>query len=801
MFDWLSTDFFMPHGHCYLWDPRILWLQVLTNLSIALAYFAISATLGVLVWRAKDIPFKWMYAAFGVFIVTCGFTHLMDVVVIWKPQYWLDSMIRLVTAIASVMTAVLLPPLVPQALAIARGAKAAHDRGIALETAVKELELMYARARELDDQKTRFFANVSHELRTPLTLILGPLGKLRDADLPEEDRRHVEVIDRNARALLKHVNELLDVARVDAGGLAPSYADVDVAHLVRSSAAAFESAAAERRITLTVRTPDEQRAAVDPDQLQRVLVNLLGNAFKFTPDGGAVRCELRGGAGDVRVVVADSGPGIPPDERELVFERFRQSPSTSPRHQASSGLGLAIVRELVRLHEGRVEVGDAAEGGAEFRITLPVEAPPDAVVRRGVAVAPPEAPVLERPEVPRAAAVAPSPGAQVVVVEDNPDLRQYIAETLEEHATVVTAADGHAGLEAVTRTRPDLVVTDVMMPGMSGDRLLDALRAAPETRDTPVLVLTAKADDQLRVELLRRGAQDFLAKPFAADELRARCEPDRDRPDAAPAPGAARLPRGRRRRARPRPRGAQPRPRPQRRRDADRARPGGARQPGPRRAPARGLPRAAHAADVDRDAGARAAAGSGGRRGARARAGAARRRADAARRAGRPPARARPRRGRPADGQPRAGRARAAGPRRRRRARAARGGQGPRAAGRRARGAGRDLDRSGAGPDRRAQPRRERDQVHRRRIGDDHARARRRRRDDRGPDTGRGIAAADQARIFEPFERLEPVRQKHTAGLGLGLSLVRDVLDALGGSIAVDSELGRGSTFTIRLPG
>ena len=173
-----SAEWFMPHGHCYRWEPGLVGLQVITNGAIGLAYAGIAAALVVLVRRVRDIPFKPVYVAFGTFILTCGFTHFMDIVTIWSPLYWVDGGLRASTAVASVGTAMLLPPLLPRAVALARGARAAHERGLELEGVVKQLGTLYDRTRELEALKTQFFANVSHELRTPLALILGPTEKL-----------------------------------------------------------------------------------------------------------------------------------------------------------------------------------------------------------------------------------------------------------------------------------------------------------------------------------------------------------------------------------------------------------------------------------------------------------------------------------------------------------------------------------------------------------------------------------------------------------------------------------------------
>src|SRR6266516_955022 len=529
-----STQGFLPHGHCYFWRPEVVWLHVSSDVLIGLSYVAISATLAYLVHKGRrEIPFDWMILGFGLFIVACGGTHGMGVGTLWQPRYWLSGAIKLITASVSLATAFCLPLLIPKVLAMVQDAKLSKERKQRLESANRELETLNARLKELDELKTQFFANVSHELRTPLTLILGPTEKiLAGGGLTEEQRHGLEVVDRNARTLLKHVTDLLDIARLDARKMTVTLATVDLVKLFRATAAYFESLAREKQIELTVQTPGPVIAQADAEKLQRVFLNLLSNAFKFTPAGTKIRCAMRAEPNSAVIEVQDSGPGVPPDLRDAMFERFRQGEGHSTRRFGGTGLGLAIAKEFVELHRGQISVSDVPGGGALFRVELPLashaahaEAPTTVgsgtgdtafVARQTLAEL---SPVSTRPE---PTATSTTGHGLILVVEDNPDMNRFITETLAGQHSVASAFNGREGLEKALELRPDVIVTDLMMPEMSGDQLVREARACPELNAVPILVLTARADDELCAKLLREGAEDYLRKPFSADELQAR---------------------------------------------------------------------------------------------------------------------------------------------------------------------------------------------------------------------------------------------------------------------------------------
>jgi signal transduction histidine kinase len=379
--------------------------------------------------------------------------------------------------------------------------------------------------------KTRLLANMSHELRTPLALILGPVRKLLSGTSDTRTRRDLETVERNAQVLLKHLSDLLDVAKLETDRLEVDRAPLDLVALVRRTVALFEVVASERRITLTVETPSALPILGDAAKLERLLLNLLSNAMKFVPDGGRVRVAVETDGSRVALVVEDDGPGIPDALREVVFEPFRRGDDDTTRRFGGTGLGLTIAKEIVERHGGRIAVGDGIDGGARFTVELPQAAVPhelagdvtpaaaraalDEIARQTTAE-------LRPPSTPAAPTGGDRTHGLVLVIEDNVEMSRFLVDCLGDGYRVATAFDGHEGLEQAVALKPDCILTDVMMPVMGGEALVRALRALPELETIPIVVLTAKADDELRVRLLREGAQDYLTKPVVPEELCAR---------------------------------------------------------------------------------------------------------------------------------------------------------------------------------------------------------------------------------------------------------------------------------------
>lgn len=542
------SETYMPHGMCYLWEANLVWLHVVSDVLITAAYWAIPPFLVYLAVQARRripegasysatrLPYDWLLVAFGAFIVACGATHAMGIWTIWEPRYWLEGGVKAVTALASIATAIALPPLVPRVLDLIEDARVSERRREELEEAHREQQQLVERLREADEAKTRFFANVSHDLRTPLALVLGTVEDALEEDLPDEAREQLDTALRNARSLRGRVEDLLAVARSEAGSFGPEARDVDAAELVRELAERFRVHARQRSIAFEVQAPPSLPARLDLDMVERALQNLLSNAFQFTPDGGTVRCELDREDGALRLTVADSGPGLPEEDRDVVFAPFHQGPRALEAGKGGIGLGLAIVRDVAEAHGGSVAVESAPEGGALFVLQLPIgEVSSDAPAGdaagavEGVEDAPEPAAGAEAGTdtgrvddalSPQEAAASDRP--VVLVVEDNRDMRAHLARLLSDDYAVVAAADGREALEVVEEVEPDLIVTDVMMPRMDGAELIAAVRERPELSSVPVLVLTARAEEELPERLLRSGAQDYVLKPFDRGELLAR---------------------------------------------------------------------------------------------------------------------------------------------------------------------------------------------------------------------------------------------------------------------------------------
>jgi signal transduction histidine kinase len=388
---------------------------------------------------------------------------------------------------------------------------------------------------ELDRAKTAFFSNVSHEFRTPLTLMLGPQEDALASAEGVLSGDALQIVHRNTQRLLKLVNTLLNFSRIEAGRVQACYEPTDLALLTTDLASAFRSAIERGGLHFQVDCPPlGQPVYVDRDMWEKVVLNLLSNAFKFTFTGNITVALLD--AGDhVELKVADSGVGIPEHELPRLFERFHRIEGTRARTFEGSGIGLALVHELVRLHGGDIRATSRPGGGTTFTVSLPVGAAHLPAEHIGAA-RPLEDPASSAESFVQEAlrwgsaddveaATNPEPALlRVLVADDNADMRDYVTRLLRRHWVVDAVADGLQALELARRAPPDLVLTDAMMPGLDGFGLLRELRADARTAHIPVIVLSARAGEESRVAGLAAGADDYLVKPFSAKELLARVQ-------------------------------------------------------------------------------------------------------------------------------------------------------------------------------------------------------------------------------------------------------------------------------------
>ena len=408
---------------------------------------------------------------------------------------------------------------------------------------------------EIDRAKTQFFSNVSHEFRTPLTLMLGPLQDLlarSQTHLSPTAKEQLELANRNGARLLRLVNTLLDFSRIEAGRVQAVYQATDLASFTAELASVFRSATERAALKLVVNCkPLGEPAYVDRDMWEKIVLNLVSNAFKFTFEGEiAVSLERAGRAAELRV--RDTGVGIPSHEMPRLFDRFHRVPNTRSRTHEGSGIGLALVHELVKLHGGSMRVESEPGQGSTFIVSVPLGQDHLASGQVGgnrtlsstaTGAAPfveealrwlPDAETIGMPaEIAPDYELMPTPAAsfsesanrpRVLIADDNADMRLYLSRLLVEGFEVCAVANGQAALEAISKRKPDLVLSDVMMPELDGFGLLRELRAKDETRTIPFILLSAKAGEESRVEGLGAGADDYLVKPFSARELIARVQ-------------------------------------------------------------------------------------------------------------------------------------------------------------------------------------------------------------------------------------------------------------------------------------
>ncbi len=392
-----------------------------------------------------------------------------------------------------------------------------------------QVEREKIRLTEVDHLKSRFFANISHEFRTPLTLILGPIQEMKSKTGDPWWQDQLKLMQRNAHRLLRLINQILDLAKLDSGKAQLERSTLELVSFTKALTFSFQSLAEQKGIDLQVDSELQNLLlSLDKEKIEQVLLNLLSNALKFTPAHGAINVKISETPETVSISITNTGTGIAKDHLPHLFERFYQADTPGyATDQPSTGIGLALTREWVLLHEGEITVESEPNHFTRFQISLPRNGSNKAAdgPLKLEAIVPQELPALELPDEEPADLNGTSNDAKqpaLLIVEDNPDIRKYIRQALQDTYQITEAFDGAAGLDLATGNIPDLILTDVMMPKMDGFELSRRLKQQEATSHIPIIILTGKASRDSKLEGLATQADDFLAKPFDAEELRLR---------------------------------------------------------------------------------------------------------------------------------------------------------------------------------------------------------------------------------------------------------------------------------------
>ncbi len=400
---------------------------------------------------------------------------------------------------------------------------------------ISEIENQSQKLKELDRAKTQFFANISHDLRSPLTLILGSLDKITERDYNILDQESKEMLDmgmKNGKRLLYLADEIMDLTRLEEGKINLSLEYVKIVPYLRLLTKMFSSAAEIKSISLKFesKAEDESILQLDPHQFEKIIYNLLSNAIKFTPENGSVEVHVNSGKEFVTIEISDSGSGIPPESLELIFDRYYQSANAEYTSQAGVGIGLALVKELVELHDGSIIV-NSSDKGTSFQIKFPYkendwvsqavipERSLNVVTRNSLWMDLQE----EHDRMQISSLTNDMPDAKtILIVEDHKELRFYLKSILSSDFRVFMASNGANGLDILQSEKIDLIITDLMMPYMDGFEFIDQLKKDKGLRKIPVLVVSARTDKEEKIDLIKKGADDVISKPFDKEELYAR---------------------------------------------------------------------------------------------------------------------------------------------------------------------------------------------------------------------------------------------------------------------------------------
>jgi signal transduction histidine kinase/DNA-binding NarL/FixJ family response regulator len=520
----LHSNGFIPHGHCYLWKAGLVWLHIISDATIALAYYSIPLLLIYFISKRKDVPFNGVFLLFSTFILACGTGHLMDIWTLWHPNYWIAGCIKALTAIISIYTAFALIYFLPQALTLPTPTQLeAMNRVLTNEIVERkriEKELRQAEeiAKDSSQAKSEFLANMSHELRTPLNGILGYAQILqRTEPLTEKGSKGIGIIYQCGSHLLTLINDILDLSKIEARKLDLNPIDFYLPAFLDSVSEICRIRAEQKVIGFNLQLDPDLPTGIRADEkrLRQVLINLLSNAVKFTQQGSVTfKVTVINQAANkkgkiiykIRFEVIDTGTGITPDEVDKIFLPFEQV-GNQKRQIEGTGLGLAISQKIISLMGSQIQVESEFGTGSTFwfEVELPESqdwAKISRAVERGIVI-----------------------GYQgqrhtILIVDDKWENRSVIVNLLEPVGfTVIEASHGQEGIDQVNAYKPDLIITDLVMPVMDGFEFITSLRQSTQCQEMPIIASSASVFASDEYKSIDIGANAFLPKPIEAETL------------------------------------------------------------------------------------------------------------------------------------------------------------------------------------------------------------------------------------------------------------------------------------------